>query len=281
MRSLVTHATQLLLAGAFLVLWGLSARRPGWRRWSSWWLAPLAIVALVTYLDFFRFHARGPTHYWEFYHYHLGTKYFRELGYGGLYEATVVADFEDDRGHFDPRAVIRSLTDYQGVYRGQVIRTAEIVTWAFSPSRWQEFKRDVAVYREANPIPWRSSRVQQDHGYNGSPLVTAVLGTLANQPWLSTRHFIAIFSWADVALLLATAAVIAWLVGPASAWLLVFLWALNPLNTYTMIGGAYLRSLHLVGLALALAGMQRGHQPAFGALLAVASLLRLFPGLLA
>ncbi len=62
-------------------------------------IALLAAVGLGAHLDFLGFHGeRGAVHYWDFFHYYMGSKYFAELGYGGLYDASARADAEDDPG---------------------------------------------------------------------------------------------------------------------------------------------------------------------------------------
>ena len=275
-------AVRLGLCVGFL---GWMALRAGWPRARAlaWVLPVLAVLALLAHLDFFRLHqARGPVHYWEFYHYHLGTKYFAELGYTGLYDATVVADAEDDPAHFNPDLTIRSLVDYRHVRRREVLARAAAIKAAFSAERWEAFKGDVAVYRTGGRgTIWRASRVQQDHGYNGSPLVTVVLGTLANGLRLSTLQQLRIFAWFDLVLILGAAALVGRWLGAEQGWLLLFLWGVNPLNDHGYVGGAYLRTLHLVCLALGLAAIQRGRDGATGLAFAAASLLRVYPASMA
>ena len=55
-----------------------------------------------------------PMHTYEFFHYYIGAKYFRELGYEGLYDCTALADAEiAAEDHVRPRIVgwVRDLDD--------------------------------------------------------------------------------------------------------------------------------------------------------------------------
>ena len=52
-------------------------------------LGVVALLSLLSYYDFGRFHGGGRfVHYHDLYHYYMGSKYFPEVGYEGLYAAT-------------------------------------------------------------------------------------------------------------------------------------------------------------------------------------------------
>src|SRR4029079_10593841 len=74
-------------------------------------LTGLAAIAMIAYTNFFTFHytARSFTHGQDMFHYQLGSKYFPELGYEHLYEASVVAQVESAPGSVLPQK-IRNLT---------------------------------------------------------------------------------------------------------------------------------------------------------------------------
>ena len=56
-------------------------------------LALTAIVSAAGWWNFGAFHFGGGfLHYHEFFHYYLGSKYFRELGYTGLYDCVALAE---------------------------------------------------------------------------------------------------------------------------------------------------------------------------------------------
>lgn len=245
-------------------------------------LAALLTVGALWYVGSIRVDAKTDRihiHYWDVYHYYIGTKYFAELGQSGLYEATVVADFEDDRAGFRPGRRIRDLRDSaHELSRGSVLRhRREIVARFGSRERWREFKRDIAYFRDADPRLWRSSEVQRDHGYNGTPLMTAVWGGLANLWTGETSTFLSIAVWID---LVAVAALTGWLslrLGAAAGMTFALFWLANPLNDYTFTGGALFRHAFLVAIAAGVATLRSGARAASGAWFAVAAGLRLFP----
>jgi len=281
--SAAVFVAQALLNAMFLVTQALRPRN-GWiARAYPAILTALCLVAVATYFNFFRFHepGRSPVHYLEFYNYYVGTKYFRELGYNGLYEATVIADIQDDPGAYDPQLMVRLLTDYTFERRHQTAQRAGLIEGRFTPQRWAEFKRDIAVFRSRDLALWRSSNVQLDRGYNGPPLVTMILGSLANRAWMPPDTFIRVAAWLDPMLIAVAALIGAVWAGWEVGLLFVFLWAANPFTDYSYLGGAYLRFMHVVALFLGAVALQRGRSALAGASFAFAALARVYPALFA
>jgi hypothetical protein len=217
----------------------------------------------------------------DFYVYYMGPKYFPELGYHGLYDAHTIADYEDDFRAYRPMVPVRSLDDNRLVRKDSIIeRKDEIVGW-FTPPRWQEFKSDIGVFRAKYIFDRRDSRWAQDHGYNGTPLTTAINGTLLRQPFLSTERFVQLMSWMDLLLVIGAGATIAYVLGAQWGLLFVIVFGANPLNDYITVGGSYLRYLHFVSLALGIVALRKGRGGTAGLLFAVATHLRIFAVLFA
>src|SRR6185295_7055559 len=133
-------------------------------------------------------------HWHEAYHYYVGAKYFDELGFERLYECAAVADAEDPA--LRRRVELRKITNLRTNVLGG---TAEILadptrcTRHFSPARWQEFRQDIAFFRERNGVR-RWEDAQTDHGYNATPVWTVIGSAAANlspasdrQLWFLTR----------------------------------------------------------------------------------------------
>src|SRR5262245_23637537 len=80
---------------------------------------------------------RGGTfvHYGEMFHYYLGTKYFKEVGYYDLYNAVVTADSEQGNALADV-PFLTDLRTYQNIQRETVLRDAVRVRNLFSEERW-------------------------------------------------------------------------------------------------------------------------------------------------
>jgi hypothetical protein len=268
---------QLLALAGFAIALLLRDRLPFVRRNLVTLTLLLGVASALGSADLLRLHGhRVYAHYWDFYHYFIGTKYFAELGYHGLYEATVAADLEDD-GAAAIEHRVRDLRTDRLVPRAALERTAESIKARFSAARWQRFKDDLRPFRAIAPDTWRSGFVLRDHGYNGTPLSTWLLGSLANAFPGSARTFIRIAAPLDLLLVLACFSVVWWCLGAWAAALLLFLFFSNPFNDFAYVGGSYLRYLYFVALALSVVALSRGRAVASGALAAVAVHLAVFP----
>ena len=265
-------AARIALLVLFALILFLDHRRS--RRLSPGLLWALAGLALAAHLDF---RPARNLHTHEFFNYYMGTKYFPELGYTRLYDATVIADSEDTPATFDPNGLIRSLWTYEmGPRRLPLLRT-QATKGRFTPERWAAFKQDIAFFRESDGVLWTMGDSLRDFGYNGSPLVTAILGGVTRLVPLPAARFIPVAAWFDIALVVIVSIVAAAKADARAGPLFLFLWAVNPLNDHAYIGGAYLRTLHILALFAALLLYARRRFVASGALLAVAALLRVFP----
>jgi hypothetical protein len=282
----VGFSEESILRLVLLVLYvSLAAMRPAWarlRRADAIVLSLMVAVCLVSYLGSVRFNPnarRIHIHHWDVYHYFIGTKYFAELGYRDLYRATAIADFEDDRANFRPDLLIRDLrNNVDQIPRSTALEDRTRIKTRFAePGRWREFKDDIAFFRSADRKLWRASKFQQDHGYNGAPLTTALLGFLANQRLVDTSTFLRFIVWADLALVLLLALVIARAHGATLGLTFLFFWFVNPFNDYDYLGGSFLRYNHFLAAALGIALYHSGKPIASGASFALATLFRIFP----
>jgi hypothetical protein len=238
------------------------------------------LVAHMNLLDWVpggRLVATAPiTHYHETFHYYLGARYFAELGYTGLYHAVVLADLEDTPSAYKAREWVRDLSTNRTVPRSKALRSTREIRAAFSNERWESFKRDVAVHREAS-TPKRWSLAVRDHGYNGTPLVTALLGWVASQPWIPTAQFLSYVVVLDLILIVLFCVFVGMREGMMLALSVLFFTFANPLNDYSFIGASYLRYGYFLALAGALLALRGNRLVTSGALLAVAGWMRIFP----
>ena len=269
-----------LAAAALLAWWWYADRRDKdpktSRRDGS--LAILGVLGFVAWWNFGSFLLPGRSvHYWEFFHYYLGSKYSSELAYTRLYDCVAAAEIEQGRrAEVTPRW-IRNLTTNELRRGSQALRDASLCRDRFAtPERWNEFKHDVAFFREQlGPRKWLE--VQMDHGYNASPVWTVVGRTLANTGPASTRQIDRLW-WLDPLLILAMWATVWWAFGWRVVSVAVIWWGTNYAAPYNFIGGAFLRQDWLF---LAIAGIclvKRGWPAIGGFALAWSTLLRIFPG---
>ena len=238
-------------------------------------LAALGAAAAAAFFNFGLFHQGRFVHVWDTYHYFVGAKYFPELGYTGLYEATLAA--ERAAGLLPPgaRVPIRDLAT-----NAIVTASADeaLAAWpARLGGRWEAFVTDVLWFR-TRTTPEQFRRILLDHGYNATPAWGIAGGLLARAAGTATDGSILALALLDPLLLLA-----AWrLVGRALGWrtacvALVF-WGTNFPGRFWWTGGSFLRmdwlALSMAGVAL----LKLGRPRLAGAALATATLLRLFPG---
>ncbi|MFN0060256.1 MAG: hypothetical protein ACKVX7_17495 [Planctomycetota bacterium] len=239
-------------------------------------LAVTALFALVAYSNFGRFHGEGRfCHTHELYHYAIGGKYFRELGYDGLYAATARALVEIDARHGDHITIVKNLRTYRLENLAVTLRRGEEFAAHFSPARWAEFRDDIQTFnRRLSPGAWQ--RILADHGFNATPFWAALGGALLRIAPISdaTLLWLALI---DPLLLLCACVWLLRAFSFAHVALFVAMWAADLFAPFTITGGAYLRQLWLCATVAFVVAMQRGRAGAAGFWLAIAALDRVFP----
>jgi hypothetical protein len=158
--------------GALLLLWDiLLARQNKEAQYQNQRKALLLVVGLFAGLcwwNLFHFHFGQALHFSELYHYYLGAKYFPELQYTGLYECTAIADLENGHEAEVLGRRIRNLRTNIVEGTSDIRSDPSRCKSAFSAARWESFKKDVDWFHsKMSPDYW--SRIQRDHGYNGTP----------------------------------------------------------------------------------------------------------------
>ena len=155
----------LLLLGV-----GLRAKLPQSDRRLKAIMITAAALALLNFLNFgfVRHHqGEGFVNYHEHFHYYLGAKYFPELGYDGLYAASLAAQREGGPDEALPKWV-RDLRTNTMVLSVDHLVFADAVKVRFTPARWQQFVSDRA--RILRPAPKKvGPAILQDHGFNPTP----------------------------------------------------------------------------------------------------------------
>ncbi len=206
----------------------------------------------------------GQVRDYTFAHYHLGARYFDELGYLELYRQTWLAAGE-------PVGELRDLTTYEvGIASATALP-------AWSEARWGSFRQDVATLRPTmTDAVWRSWF--RDKGYNASPAWTATVGRGVGARPASPGWF-AVLGGIDVFMLFLCLGALAATFGGlpallAAAWIGLFHGSANEL-----LAGP-LQVDWLLAATLGVCVLQRGRPWLGGALFGWAVVSRLFPGLL-
>jgi hypothetical protein len=171
---------KLLIAGATCLVLLLRYARVRWLADTTRYLgtlASVAVLAVVTHLNFFSFHGEHTfIHLHDVAHYYLGSKYFSELGYRDLYTAMLRAEAEAYDNHF--KAIeARDLESYDRVHIRALLEKSDPVKAAFTPERWTDFKLDVSYFRDT--LDRQYGEVLLDHGFNPTPLWVVIGSALS------------------------------------------------------------------------------------------------------
>lgn len=239
------------------------------------------LVVLAVVFAFGVFHnlgtMRGGTfvHTADMFHYYIGPKYFKELGYDDQYNAVIVADTE--QGNELARApFLTDLRTYQNTSREKVLGDANRIRNLFSDQRWTAFKDDIAFFKTLTGSP-RSPGLfflLMDHGYNGSPVSTFILGTIANiVPVTHLRPL----AFLDVFLEVAMSALVFRTFGFEMGALFSVYFCVNVLNPHDYISGSFLRYDWLFYLVVAVCLLERGRHAWSAFFLTLAAMIRIFP----
>jgi hypothetical protein len=270
----------LALLGLGLLQWGLQLGREGrpqaYRQLRDRLLAAAGVVAALTYFNFGFFHFGNFVHDWEWTHYYIGSKYFKELSYDRLYECIAVADME---AGLKRRVELRKLTNLR---TNALESSAEIVAHPercrqhFEPARWEAFAHDVRFFRDRQSAK-RWDDLQTDHGYNGTP-VWNVAGTLLANTAPASKGQLFTLALLDPLYLAGTIAVVWWAFGWRVLCVGLLVFATNFPSRYYWTGGSFLRWDWLFYTVAAICCLRKGRPGLGGAALAYATLLRVFPG---
>jgi hypothetical protein len=287
-REMLHHfALALALLGALLLLVDFWLHRVGasnrFRRSRDIGLAVVGLVATLSWWDPLllpRAH-NPPGLHWvsltDSFHYYMGPKYFRELGYFDLYECVAGAEVELGAGAEVARRVYRDLSTNQPVPGGRLRAAGRECRQRFTPARWEVFVHDVDWFRQRVPH-WGST--MQDWGYNATPIWNALGSALIDERPVSETQ-LGWLSLLDVALIWACFALIAWGFGWRTACVASIFWGTHVANAYAWTGGSILRHAWLLASVAGLCLLRRQKPVAAGAAITGAACLTIFPGFLA
>ncbi len=272
-------AALLLAAVVGLYLDFVQTRRGGSGFDFDRFLVVLALLSAWAYTNFGEFHSPGYVHTGEMYTYYLSSKYAAELGYDGLYGATLAADREDPKPCLGDIERARDLRTAEMVPAEQLRRDPSFRR-RFSAERWDGFREDLGFLKSGcDRELW--SNILRDHGYNAPPSRTILTAAVANALGSANRcsiHAIALF---PALLLVVTLFVVYRSYGLRSACLGAVLLGASTLSAFHWIGGSFLRYDWLALSVLSVCAMKTRRYVLAGSLMGAATLFRLFPAFFA
>lgn len=249
-------------------------------------LAAMAFMSILTFYNlghpqFYDFEGRKPTyvHTWDMRVYFPLVKYFDELGYDGVYLASVKA-YADDKldGSLDriEGTQLRDLRDYEMRTVSEVAEEIHAVKDRFAPERWAEFKQDMSYFwKTMGPEAYLNSL--RDHGGNATPAWLLVAYAIYGSAEASEATFL----WGALLdpLLLLLFFIVAWRTfGLRTA--LVCLVAFGATTIYQFgsnWGGSTLRNDWMVLLGLGVCALAARRWYLAGLLLGWGAMIRAFP----
>lgn len=267
------------LAGLAWACWVRARRREGRPVSVPWAHGVAGAVALCAAAAWFNFGAMrtGGVHRHDVFHYYLGSKYHRELGYGLIYRCTALAEAEGGRPDLVRARMFRDLETDRLVPAGEALDDPSICRARFSPERWRAFRADVMNIRAGMPEPaWR--QVQVDHGYNPTPAWSVTSGALSRVV-PSTDAGLRFIASLDTLLVAAAIALLLWAFGWRVAALALVLWGTQEPGKFTWVAFSMLRFDWLLLLVASLALLRRGRPGLAGAALGWSAAMRGFPAL--
>ncbi|MBN1609629.1 MAG: hypothetical protein JW940_23555 [Polyangiaceae bacterium] len=280
----------IVLAGALLaaMMMHRSARHSPGHRATLGAFVVLAGLSVAGYTRFGSFHPYGRTHgdhvyhYPDLYHYYFGAKYFRELGYFRIYEATAIA-FRELREEGSPAPVIPVVRDLVG--QEQLISTEQVLRERgaqlkarFSDARWRSFKSDLATLLGLPFDPYGWHQMLGDMGFNPPPTWNVTASSLANLiPF--TALSAELMGFIDLVLVFGLAGWFVWRAFGSLA-LCGYLVALgnNWIASHDWTGGSFMRQVWLALLVAGVSCVKLEWYIAAGALLAASAADRIWPG---
>ncbi len=275
--------SELLIKGALCLLGIVAAL---WRVWRPGKLGPrqpgsalvlLAMACAVAYVNFGRFHGRGMVHHWEQFHYVLGSKYFPEVGYDGLYVASMAAQLTVEPERQRP-TYLRDLRNNHVVPTDALSPHGFEVRQRFSDARWQEFLHDHRVFLAVNNDEYLA-KIRTDHGYNPTPTWTFTARLLSSWGALSDGRLV-FFAWVDLALLAVLFVFVFRTYGALAGCLALIVFGCGYPWRYDWVGGAFLRQDWLLASGIGICMLRKQKFAAAGALFGYAAMVRIFPLLL-
>jgi hypothetical protein len=282
LRALVASlAGVLLVKESFFVKRWVPQRRVVWAALSLCALGAVGSYVHFGVLQFFdqQKGRRTFVHTFDMRHYFPVAKYFGELGYDGLYLASLAA-YLDDTPAFTPDRLaevrIRDLRTSE-IRRGSDL-TPELaqIRSRFSPARWHEFRRDMGYFAAAmGPADYLGSL--GDHGANASP-VWLLLAHLLFRSAPASELALTLTGLIDPLLLVVLFVALVRVFGWRTTLYVAVIFGATDFHTFTAnLVGSTLRQDWLVALGLGICALVRRRHFWAGVLLAYSGLVRAFP----
>jgi len=248
----------------------------------KYWVKGIALfLAVMSIGAYFRYGDLGYVNYyhrWEFFHYYVGSKYDRELGYERLYNCAAVAQADSGQINEVRARKLRDLSVDVLAPAQVALDHPEVCRDRFTTERWESFKNDVKFFRTQSGLQYWND-MQKDHGYNPPPVWT-VMGHFWSSLHPADDGYIKILACFDLAFFAGLFWAIYWAFGWRVFCVAAIFWGCQLPAEYFWTGGAFMRHDWIFWLVLSSCLVRKRYFALGGAAFAYSTLLRVFPGIL-
>lgn len=269
-------------------------KRPIGERWKKFVGVTLGVAAIVAYFNGFYSPYPKFFHRWDQFHYYMGAKYFKEMGYDGLYKCALIAtdemgviSYQEDDGKTykvdlskearHPDRKIRNLGgDNLLMPAMNFLEHPEECKATFPPARWEAFKNDVKFFRVVSGKGYWDDMLK-DHGYNPPPVWT-IMGRFFSELHPATVGYCQFLASLDLIYTIAMFAMLWWAFGWRVFAVAAIFYGTEHTATSYWTFGAFLRQDWLFFLVASVCLLRKKYPKLAGAALVYAGLLRIFPG---
>ncbi|MBN1523780.1 MAG: hypothetical protein JW904_04810 [Spirochaetales bacterium] len=207
-------------------------------------------------------------HKTEHFHYFLGSKYFPELKYDGLYLAAVHANQERDPNYTAPLQV-RDLRTNRVDMTVNLLDHQQEIRNRFTDARWEQFKNDYSAFN-------LSDTVFLDHGYNPPPPHTFMTRLFTS--WLPVNDItMLLLGLIDIILIIGMSILVVCFFNIERAAIFTIILGIGFLYYFGWNGGALLRFDWLFALVLSVCFLHKKKPLFAGMSFAYAVAVRIFP----
>ena len=277
-RELSGLKATIALGAAALSIWEagrIVQKKPVRQRYVKAVAFALAAMSVAAYVRFGDIGYRKFYHRWEHFHYYMGSKYNRELGYKGLYECTAIAQVDLGMRNEVKARKLRNLDIDVLESTEAILANPDKCKSRFTPERWEAFKADVKFFRRASGLKYWND-MQKDHGYNPPPVWT-VAGYLLSSLHPASERYQQILAAIDPLLFIGLFGAVFWAFGWRVFCVALTFWGCQLPAEYFWTGGAFLRQDWLFFLILCACLLKKRYFALAGAAFAYSTLLRVFP----
>jgi hypothetical protein len=251
-------------------------------------LGVCAVMAFASFynlgsLQFFDRKSGTPSfvHTYDMRVYYPAAKYWKELGYDGVYLASVAAAVDDEPSmtmESLAKTTLRSMKTHRTNTVAEVRGDIEQIRTRFTPERWEEFKKDMRYFRLTMGQREYLSTLT-DHGANATPVWMGMANVLFRFTNATDRTLV-LGGLLDPLLLLITFGFIWRTFGLRTMLVSVVIFGANDFYMFgSNWAGATLRHDWMAYLGIGICLLARARWEAAGALLVMSALIRAFPAL--